>query len=322
MSYKQSFLLLIILSLSNQAFGQSVFAQPSYAAMLKQHVSISDKKEPNVKIDIIAFSYDRPLQLFAFLESVYKYLDNSNDIVVMYRVSNDAFNDGYGSVKNAFPEVVFYKQDADEPYGQFKPVLLDIILNKTSGDFVLFGVDDNIVTDYIDLKECAQLIEETSAYGFYFRLGKNITQCYTLRVSDAFALPPFEEVQSGVYSWQFDQGLYDWDYQNSVDFNLFKKSEIIDELEDMIYYTPNSLEAVWSRRRDRTRRGLCFEHSRMVNIPLNIVQEGKTDRNMGMLSTKELLEEFNFGFKIDVDGLYQFNNSAPQIHYVPKFIVR
>ena len=61
--------------------------------------------------DLIIFSYDRPMQLFALLESIEKNVVGLNKTNVIYRSSNNEFEVGYEIVKKSFPTSNYVKQD-------------------------------------------------------------------------------------------------------------------------------------------------------------------------------------------------------------------
>ena len=277
--------------------------------------------EKKYTTDLVIFSYDRPLQLQAYLESIDKYITNLNQTFVLYRASNDDFDQAYQTLKKDFSHVRFFRQDEDNPYVDFKPLFLYLTFEESKSTHILFGVDDIIVTDYIDLDECVTILEQTpDAYGFYLRLGKNITQCYTLSITNDFPLPDLKEIESRIYSWEFNGAPYDWEFWSSVDMTVFKKEDIRNCFYELNYGSPNGLERIWATWACPKKFGLCYEHSKIVNIPLNIVHENKKDRNMSFLTTEELLEEFTMGFKIDIEPLCRFNNKAPHMHYIPELI--
>src|SRR5271154_2417996 len=53
--------------------------------------------------DLIIFSYDRPLQLYAFLESVQRYVTGIGQTSIIYRTSGQDFDAGYQIVQSTFP---------------------------------------------------------------------------------------------------------------------------------------------------------------------------------------------------------------------------
>ncbi len=286
----------------------------------------------NTKPDFVIFSYNRPLQLHAYLESIEKYVTGINNLSVIYRASDNSFDQAYNKLQKLFPDICFFKQNTQYPRKDFQKLFLEITFKNTraqnNSEYVLFGVDDIIVTDFIDLTACVKILEETDAYGFYLRLGKNITQCYTLSVFDDFELPKLTLIKSSakssepkIFSWYFKDAPYDWGFLTSVDMTVLRKKDIKNIFYATQYSTPNKLEKQWSiGQSSNNKYGLCYEHSKIVNIPLNLVQENKTERNMQLFTPKELLEEFMFGFKLNIEPLFKFDNKAPHMHYIPEFI--
>lgn len=271
------------------------------------------------KADLIIFSFDRPLQLYALLESADRYIHNIGDIHVIYRSSDARYDRAYQEVFQNFSNVVSIKQGAN-PKADFKPLVLKSFL-ETPHEYILFAVDDIIIQDTIDITQCIKTMEKTNAYGFYLRLGKNITYCYML--NKAQRVPSLQEVENGMYAWIFSEAQYDWAYPHTVDMTIYRKKDIEHDLRSMEYQAPNSLEGTWcgSSRRIIGRKGLCYAHSKMVNLPLNRVQsEVVYNRNENSLSVLELLNLFERGLKIDIDLLHKINNTSPHMAYSPSFI--
>ncbi len=270
-------------------------------------------------VDIFVVSYDRPLQLYAFLESVERYVKGVSEIQIIYRTSNDAFAKAYKEVMACFPQATFTKQ-GPQPEQDFKPLVLKAVFGSSS-KYIISAVDDIIVTDYINLHECVASLEATGAYAFYLRLGKNITESYMTGIKHG--LPPFTQVADGILSWRFMDNQSSWRYPNNYDFTLYRKTDIKVAFERLHYRNPNTHEASWCSVPPCRQRGLCYERSKMVNIPLNLVQDVcKQNRNMNLLSVQELLNKFNEGLKIDIDPLYQVRNISPHMEYIPTLISR
>jgi hypothetical protein len=259
------------------------------------------------------------LQLFACLESIHRYISGFEKIHVLCRASDPRYLDGYQKVAAEFPEVHFVFQGNKEPKKDFKPLLLKILSNSPS-KFVMFGVDDQIVKDYTDLKTCMETMTRTGAYGFYLRLGQNVT--YSYQVGRDQPVPESIELGKGIFAWNLKAGFCDWDFPHSVDMALFRKSSLKQPFEKMRYKTPNSLEFCWAKEYHPEHEiGLYFDHSKVVNIPLNIV--GRTGNpHMNYLTVPELQAKFEQGLKIDIAPLYQIPNSSPHHEYYPEFVLR
>jgi len=268
-------------------------------------------------VDLVLFSFDRPLQLFSALESVQQYLTGYQTITVLYRVSDNRFDAAYNMVKTAFPLVRYLKQ-SENPRKDFKPLLLRTILNSPS-EYIVFGVDDMIIKDFVDLNFCQQMMEKTGAYGFFLRFGRHIQQSYMSQKPQA--VPSSVPLNNGVFAWDFRKGEYDWGFSNNMDMTLYRKSDIKTWFTELNYKNPNSLEFKWAQHPPENTIGLYFEYSKMVNLPLNIVNQSDCP-HMNFMTAEELLVKFNQGFKIDINPLFQVMNPSPHYDYIPEFIPR
>jgi len=287
--------------------------------LLLSFISISFISIDAQKADLVAFSYNRPIQLYAFLESTDTYIEGLEEIHVVYRSTNNDYEQAYQEVKEQFPSVIFHKQGAN-PKQDFKPLTIKASFESPS-EYIVFAVDDIIVKDFIDIEKDIELLQTTGAYGVYYRLGLHLDRCYTLNRSQQ--VPPVTHVIDDVYSWHFSNGQCDWNYPNTVDMTLYKKDDIKQSFLHMNYVAPNTLEARWSTRKNRSKPvGLCHEETKIVNLPLNRVQNTYQNRHMNALNAQELLEVFNKGLKIDIAPLFKMKNKGAHTDYVPEFIER
>lgn len=270
--------------------------------------------------DLVIFSYDRPLQLYALLESIEEYVTGVGETVVIYRASQTGdYQFGYQLVAERFPHAKFLPQGA-HPREDFKPLTLEATFGSPS-DYVLFAVDDIVVKDYVDLSECIELLEQTSAYGFFLRLGSHLDFCYTMNRKQR--VPELAAVNEHVRSWVFAQSELDWGYPNTVDMTIYRKAEIKHVFKHMHYTSPNTLEGNWAGLAGSVaqRTGLCFEQSKIVNLPLNRVQHD--NHNLCMeISAQELQGKFLQGLKLDIASLFKIKNRSAHIEYQPTFIER
>jgi len=269
--------------------------------------------------DMVIFSYDRPLQLYALLESVEKYMHGVGETVVIYRASGDQYKDAYVLVGNCFPRVRLVMQ-GENPREDFKPLTIDAVFN-TPSRYVIFAVDDIVMTDDVDLSKCIMLLENTDAYGFYLRMGGNLNYCYTMNQPQK--VPGLSWVTGDVLAWTFSRSELDWAYPNTVDMTVYRKGDIEPFFRNLDYKGPNTLEGNWSCCAGpiMNRHGLCFNNSKMVNLPLNRVQNEWHNRSME-ISAPELLKKFEEGFKLDIAPLFQIRNCSAHMEYEPTFIAR
>lgn len=266
------------------------------------------------KADMIIFSYDRPMQFYALLESIEKYMTGLDEIHVLYRTSSDRMENAYKTCFDSFAKLNLkpVRQDHETASNVFKPMLMTC-LRSTCNDHVIFAVDDIIVKDYVNLSECINCLNQTDAYGFYLRLGKNITECYTEGIQTP--VPTHRQVANDTYAFEFRNGKGDWGYPCSVDMTLYKKSNIVEQINRVDFHCPNRFEGNWHvnewfHNPVKNKTGLFFENSKIINVPLNTVNHEVLSRNMNV-SSNYLLEKFENGARINISPLFQIKNSAP-----------
>lgn len=269
--------------------------------------------------DLVIFSFDRPLQLYALLESIEKHVKGVGESIVIYRASDANYQDAYEVVQKRFSRVKFLVQGA-KPREDFKPLTLHATFDSSS-QYVIFAVDDIVVKDDVDLSMCIELLERTQAYGFYLRMGEHLNYCYTM--NQAQRVPVLTSVQDDVVSWVFGRSEADWGYPHTVDMTVFRKKDIEDAFRSIDYYAPNTLEGRWAGHAGpiMNRQGLCFKNSKIVNLPLNRVQNEWNNRSME-ISAAALLSTFQEGYRLDIAPLFQIKNLSAHMEYEPTFIQR
>lgn len=297
--------------------------QPKYTP-LQQPVDMKAHKEWNNTANLIVFSYNRPMQLYAFLESVNKKVKGLSSIQVVYRADNDEYESAYQTVAAAFNRTHFIRHYSKD---DFKPkTLISFTLGIRNSDYWLFAVDDLVVKDEIDIATCIDALQKTHAYGFYLRLGKNITHNYIHDIAQL--TPPLEKVGNGILAWQFEacgkDWRNDWKYPNTLDMTLYHKRDIINALLALDFTSPNDLEGGWfdAPYVDYKKVGLCFEQSKVVNVQLNAVQHERSNNNKECVSVEQLLQLFNDGYKIDSNALCAQCSNASHMNAQPLFIAR
>lgn len=307
-----SFLNQAAFSMEQKAVSLPVIQKP-YKALATFPTSESYEK----KTDILLFSFDRPLQLYALLESIQRYISGYELCSVIYRASDERYARGYDEVHAAFPQVRFIRQGS-KPHKDFKPLVLQAIFNSPS-EHILFGVDDMVVKDFIDLKMCSSQLERTGAYGFYLRLGHNINHCYMM--DSPQSVPPSLPLGNGVFAWDQRLGKLDWSFANTLDMTLYRKADIQSAFEEMKFKHPNRLEQSWAEHQPNNRIGLYFESSKVINLPLNMVNPSDC-RHMNFMTPEEMLVRWDEGLKIDIDPLFRIENPSPHMEFAPDLVDR
>lgn len=276
------------------------------------------------RADFIIFSYDRPLQLYALLESTEALVNGLQDIYVIYRTSDDQYEKGYQIVQSRFPYVHYMKQSSDSE-NDFKQLTIEAF-EDSKAEYLLFGVDDIVVKDYVDLSGAIDVLEKYDLYGCYLRLCPDIDYLYSWQRPQQ--VPQLQKIDEG-YVWQFCAAdpISDWGYPHTVDMTLFCKKDIAANVITMSYCNPNTFEAQWSGHAGVIKRrwGFCFEQSKIVNLPLNLVQTSYTNNphmKNDEFKPQELLNIFLDGYKMDISSLFQVKNRSAHMEYYPQFILR
>jgi hypothetical protein len=270
-------------------------------------------------VDIVIFSYDRPMQLFACLESIEKYFSSVNEIHVIYRTSNPAYDAAYALVWGRFSYVKPVRQGKN-PQADFKPLTIAAVASSPC-PYIMFAVDDIIVTDFVNLSACVTSLETYKAWGFFLRLGKNITYAYSSKKNTP--IPVGKDLSGNLFLWQFPKGVSNWGYPNSLDMTIYRKKNLHDFFEKENFTNPNTFEGIWDTKyASYTQMGLCYLHSKIVNIPMNIVQPTCHNPVGHIFTPTELLCKFQAGLKIDITQFYKYENHSPQEEARPRFIPR
>ena len=284
-------------------------------------------------VDVLVFSFDRPMQLDAYLKSLQIYASGNYAVYVLYRASNDDFERAYQKVKHEYTRVLFIRQHIDETSAQksktskasttgqndFKDWTLKLSFQISRAPYIMYAVDDIIVTDFFHLADCVEVMEKEQAYAFYVRMGKNITQCHSAGHNTDHELPPLQITKNGFLSWQFSSGILEWAYPNTLDMAIYRKADIEPVVRKLRFKSPNTFEGAWDQAADRSKKGLSYQQSKSVNIPVNRVQKDWGTPHMNLYSTQELLDMYNKGLRIDIAPLHRIDNKAPHMEYTLTF---
>lgn len=264
-------------------------------------------------VDLIIFSKDRPLFLEGLLSSIASYMTGLRTITVICHASHESYERAYEKVWQQFPCVQPVMQDRVYPRKDFDR-LLRAVFAATSGDYIMFSVDDIFVLYPVSMSRSAELLEETGAYGMYLRLGSHITHCYMSR--SVVGLPVLESVADDVVSWRLAGSGGDWGWYHSLDMTLYRRSTVAFFLNThRAIVSPNIFEGTWSGVAiERTARGICYTVSPIINCVVNMVQTDYcSNRCAHFYSIQELLDLFEDGYRIDIERLRSCERHAPHV---------
>jgi len=264
-----------------------------------------EKQHLKEAADLLIFSNDRPLQLYALLESIERFVVGLNKISVLYLTSSIELESAYLELKLHFPKIQFIKQM--DPPNDFKTLCTKIIFNPTlpQSRYILFAPDRLIIKDMIDLSKGIDTLKQTKAFGLYFSLHKQLKYCADLLrhqpIPTHFPLIGIAS-QETPYAWQFSRGSDDWNLPSHLNFALYRKDDLKEIFNQIDYDSPKALAMEWGERVPSDEIGLFFQTSKCIHVA--------PEKN---LTNKELLEKFNDGLKIDLAPLMQITSSSQKI---------
>lgn len=252
----------------------------------------------NLDLQFIIFSKDRALQLHSLLSSMLQNIRGNFTLKVLYYASSEAHLTAYQEVEQLFaqqPNCHWIQEQS------FRSNLIETLENSNCQS-TCFLVDDIVFTRPINLES---LDWPTYSKGILsLRLGREITFCYTKQ--HAMDAPSFAPANASDQTLQFTWGAsrYDWDYPLSVDGHIFPTHEMQVAVKELSYNAPNTFERALQRLSPlySQRPGYCFSKPRLLNIPLNRVQD-EVENISGDISPEELLEKWNEGLALDIQAL-------------------
>ena len=263
------------------------------------------KKEYKDTIEGIVFSKDRPIQLFALLESYYKYCDDAVPLYIIYKASDNEYENGYEEVKSYFKknEVYFIKESS------FRNDLINIF-HKIQSSHLFFLVDDNVFKSNFSFNDFLTFANKED-YIFSLRLGKNLDYCFTKNITQG--LPKLKK-EGKFLTWDWSSGESDWNYVFSVDGHIYKTKDVLEMTKLISFKAPNSYETNMNifRYLLRRKKGLCYPNSVLINVCLNRVQN-EVENISGDISVSELLKIWHENRKIDIDYFHDIENQSAHI---------
>lgn len=278
----------------------------SYLAAKRAYLKQKNSFQPqNNDFECIIFSKDRPIQLYALLESYFHYVANYPPPRILYASSHGKFEPAYREVFSAFEGKL---GDVVRERDSFKSGL-ETMLNELTGDRLFFLVDDIVFTRHFDLFETLDFSPLETV--FSFRHGGHLTRCYTQDKEQP--LPEdLSEILDGRYlRWTWSKGVLNWGYPLSTDGHVFSTKEISFLISRLHYEAPNTLEELLQAFNPffKLRHGICYPESVLFNIPCNKVQV-ENENLFGDIHQDFLLEKWNEGLKIDISRFDSFVNES------------
>lgn len=252
-------------------------------------------------INIIIFSKNRACQLELFIRSMKEYFKEFNEcnITIQYTYSTPEFEKGYQRVMEIHSDSnlnYFY-----EMYPFQTSLLSQFSPNKP---YSVFFVDDNVFKEPFSMEddEFKRWEKKDDVLTLSLRLHPRLNYCYPARIHQK--APP---MVGGVFEWVGKVG--DFGYAMSLDGHFFRTQHISHYLYNIRYTGPNDLESQMAMRPIPISKMICYDKSRIMNIPLNKVQNFNNNVH-GHITAEFLNQNFLEGKRISLNNIRGLENTS------------
>ena len=256
---------------------------PSYPTVTKQEEKMSTSSFfHRNKADILIFSKDSPLHLYACLESLYQKVRDVNEVYVLYDNQGSEFNRAYLNLEAEFPKVHFF-QVCDYPGSDFGSLLETTLTNRRYGASYLLMTDDHHLFDRkVSIHDCIAALEKSGGTHFFLSLNES-------EIDPSF--PSIIPVEKGIYGWQLGEEKKRLSFFMSLCSKVFlQKNFNIKLLEDL-----DSFEKIWQQGLLIGSVPLFFEEPKALSL--------KLDGGESLSKKKAWGQKFIEGYKIDLPSL-------------------
>lgn len=252
-------------------------------------------------INIVVFSKDRACQLELFIRSMKEFFKEFDKcfITIQYTFSNPEYEKGYEILKKIHPDKNLNYFKEIYPFqtsllSQFNP----------SRKVSIFFVDDNVFKEPFSFedKEFKRWLNNPQILTLSLRLHPRLNYCYPARINQTS--PPMNE---GVFNWVGKMG--DFGYPMSLDGHFFRTENITPYLYNIRYTGPNDLESQMAMRPIPIPNMMCYETSKIMNLPLNKVQDFNNNVH-GHITAEFLNDRFLNGERMSLDNIRGFDNTS------------
>ena len=261
---------------------------------------IEKKNHEEKGLSCVVFSKDRAMQLYSLIDTYKNLVRNPVDLKVIYNSSSSDHELAYlelSKITNNLPFKVHFIKEKKS----FRETLINVLSNiKTKNLFFL--TDDDIFINNLDFN----ILSSIDPKNEILSLRHNPKISYSYTANRHFKPPRFKVHQSidtlNEFNW-FDSG-YEWSDPWSVNGQIYLTAEILVISKIATFQFPNSYENAlkFFNFLMIDKKGLCYDESVVMNIPMNIVQSEYKNLH-GNISTENLLEKWRQGYKLDVDIL-------------------
>lgn len=277
-------------------------------------------------ISNIVFTKNRPLQLEAYLESLYRYFPRELiQTYIIYKL--ELFEEEYQQLFSKYADCIVIKEN--DFHGDFLKLLSQI-----NTKFILFGVDDVVYFDSVDF----DLIDETfkrfpkDIFGFSLRHSpQNAKACQTVERIFADDQKVYKMNWQAIKEYPFElcATVYRMEFVKSIINNAQNNNPIIKKLFSPsstfikflgksklrrkilkrfgYFYAPNPLES-WNCRWCHSHTSqlpayLYYQKQCATAIQINMVNTATVSKseNIADYTVEALAEKYKQGYRLDID---------------------
>ncbi|MGE0197675.1 MAG: glycosyltransferase family A protein [Simkaniaceae bacterium] len=234
-------------------------------------------KQHRYKSDVILFSEDSPLHLYACLESIFLKVRDINEIYVLYKGSDQEFERAYLNLQNEFQNVQFLNV-CDYPGNDFSSLITQVLSNRRhSSPYVMIGEDLMIFEESIRMHDCIEALEKTHADHFFLGVEEEVAP-----------LPHAIAISPGIYAWQLGtEGSH-----KGFTLTLCRKS-LFETLENTKDFP--AFKQFWKGKLTPEAVALFFEEKKTLPMKFQTEASSAVKKKWG--------HQFIEGFKIDLPSL-------------------
>ena len=216
-----------ILFKSVDLIGAPSMQYPAVPKLLDMKVKPACDNAPQT--DIILMTRNRPLQTFAFLDSLVNYVSGIHKVWILLRSDEALFQEGYEYLSSCFKDKFQLEilQEAQEGRLLSFGKLLEKALSEMDARYVVLGVDEIIWHRPVDLNYASCLLEEGMGKiaSFQLRLGENLGMYDKIKNKEKVFHPlPFDNNVKVFYPRRLP---YDFGYVLNVDGTMMKREDLI-----------------------------------------------------------------------------------------------
>ena len=251
-------------------------------------------------LNAVIFSKDRACQLDFLLRSIklqWKDYFKYKISIILWNATNQSFQEGYDVLKKEHPEFNFVAKT------DFKSDMISLV--SPDNPYTMFFVDDLVFKESFELMcpEFHAFEDNDDIMCLSLRMHPRIRYCQPRKIDT----PPPQLNSDLTWKWEGLQG--DWGYPYSIDAHIFRTKDVIDVVRNAPYTYPNNFEDCLLNFMARRPLVKCFEKSKVVNIPLNLV--GPTTSPNRNVSAESLNTEYLKGKRLSFKNVLDIDTISP-----------